>query len=81
VNFTLPVTESFLIQGASGFNYTGIYPFDEVNAEVMTAVSTHGIIFGGLIKGKLKLGLSNIEEFPLANGVFTKANELQRRCA
>jgi hypothetical protein len=52
-----PLAESFLTHGASGFNYTGIWPLGVMNAFSITEVSTHGIMLGGLMKGKLKLGL------------------------
>ena len=42
----------FLIHGASGFSGTA----DGVNAS-RTEFSTHGIILGGLMKGKEKEGL------------------------
>lgn len=46
----------FLIQGASGFNGIAF----KVNYS-STELSTHGIILGGLINGKLKLGFIIID--------------------
>lgn len=46
----------FLIQGASGFKGMAF----KVNYS-STELSTQGIILGGLIKGKLKLGFINID--------------------
>lgn len=46
----------FLIQGASGFNGIAF----KVNYS-STELSTHGIILGGFINGKLKLGFIIID--------------------
>ena len=64
----------FLIHGASGLRGT------ELGVNVSrTEFSTQGIMFGGLMKGKLKEGLSKIDPEPLTRGVLTKANEWHRR--
>ena len=65
----------FLIQGASGFRGTAF----AVNVS-NTALSTHGIMLGGLMNGKLKDGLRKIAALLNTSGVFMKANELQSLC-
>jgi hypothetical protein len=48
----------------------GIYPFSDENWAKITAGSTQGIMLGGLINGKLKLGLRSMVEVPLTSGVL-----------
>ncbi len=66
----------FLIQGASGFNGIALI----VNCS-STELSTQGIILGGLMNGKEKLGFiyrQAVENWGKVN--FAKEKKLHRRC-